>query len=114
MERQPSGQRQSPCPTANGIDGPLKKRRVKNGEGMQPAARILAAYSLRPPFLLRRAACHFCHPAHIHQVSRLGTVAGLLFCVYGLAVVGPVHRDVDGLALEVELFRKVPFAALLV
>ena len=32
----------------------------ENGEGMQPAARMLAACSLRPPFLLRQAACHAC------------------------------------------------------
>ena len=32
----------------------------ENGEAMQPAARMLAACSLRPPFLLRQAACHAC------------------------------------------------------
>ena len=49
VERQPSGQRQSLFPTANKIDPPPKKGHVKSG-----------AYSLRPPFLLRQAACQSC------------------------------------------------------
>ena len=61
MERQPSGQWHSPCPTTNGIDPPPKKRRVKTVKQCNPllecSLRVLCVLrSFYDPFLSRLCA----------------------------------------------------------